>query len=72
MKGEHIMQQDFTYECPYTQGPQTIYVNYMYVPILGVRSSNYKINGFDCNFEDECPYHDNCPVYKKAPVTITE
>ncbi len=65
------MQQDFTYECPYTQEPQTIDVNYIYVPILGVQSSNYKINGFYCTFEDECPYYDDCPVYQKAPVAMT-
>ena len=52
------MQQIFTGECPYTQDLQTIYVNYMYVPILGSQSSNYKIKNFECDFEEECPYQD--------------
>lgn len=66
------MNNTYTGKCPYIKDTHTISVNYVYVPILGTLTSNYKKGTFDCSFLDECPQSKNCPIYQNAPVCLAE
>ena len=65
------MQRIYTGECPVTGGIESIAIDYLYVPVLGTTSSNYKKALFDCSIEN-CPDANNCPIYASAPASITE
>ena len=66
------MQRTYKGKCPYINDFHSISIDYKYVPILGVTSSNYKKILFDCSLGDECPSPDNCPIYASAQNSITE
>ena len=66
------MLNTYTGDCPYIQDTNSIDVNYIYVPILGTHTKNYKKGSFDCEHIDECPNADNCPIYQNAPLSLTD
>lgn len=48
------MQQIHTGKCPIVNEECSITVNYIFVPILGTTTRNYKKSIFECSNED-CP-----------------
>lgn len=62
----------FTGDCPYTNSPQTIKINYFEIQLIGSMAPGYKKDAYSCPLANECPYPDRdayhrCPVYLKAP-----
>lgn len=46
------MQQIHTGKCPIVNEERSITVNYMFVPVLGTNTRNYKKSIFECSNED--------------------
>ncbi len=63
------MQQIHTGKCPIINEERSITVNYIFVPILGTTTRNYKKSIFECSNE-ECPDPNHCPIYANAPDSV--
>lgn len=62
----------FVGECPYTNEPQAININYLEISMIGSMAPGYKKDAYSCPLAEDCPYpsqdkYHRCPVYLNAP-----
>lgn len=63
---------NYTGDCPYTNSPHSIKIDYFEILLAGKLKPGYKKSSYTCSLIDECPYpktdkYGRCPVYLNSP-----